>query len=136
MAVIVTYVLASVSHTYFVLNGLEQVGVDVDLSTWISTSISDIFGLYSYAGIIAAGLLIGFSVMGVIRKFYKLLPFWVYPLAGLLAMICIQLAMFPIFEVTLIAGARTTLGLVAQCLAGVVGGWVFTPKPTKDTMFS
>jgi hypothetical protein len=136
MAVIVTYVIASVSHTYFVLNGLEQVGVEVDLSTRISTSISDIFGLFVYAGIIAAGLLIGFSVMGIIRKFYKLLPRWVYPLAGLLTMICIHVAMFPIFEVTLIAGARTTLGIAAQCVAGIIGGWVFTPKPVKKAMFS
>jgi hypothetical protein len=136
MAVLVTYVIASVSHTYFVLNELERVGADIDLSTRISTSISDIFGLFAYAGIIAVGLLIGFSVMGIIRKFYKLLPRWVYPLAGVLTMICIHVAMFPIFEVTLIAGARTTLGITAQCVAGMIGGWVFTPKQVKDTMFS
>ncbi len=136
MAVLVTYVIASVSHTYFVLNELERVGADIDLSTRISTSISDIFGLFAYAGIIAVGLLIGFSMMGIIRKFYKLLPRWVYPLAGVLTMICIHVAMFPIFEVTLIAGARTTLGITAQCVAGMIGGWVFTPKQVKDTMFS
>ncbi|TDF39643.1 hypothetical protein EYS14_09050 [Alteromonadaceae bacterium M269] len=135
-AVLVTYVLASLFHTYFVLNGLEDVGTEITLSTRVTTSISDIFGLFAYAGIIAAGLLIGFSVMGLIRKFYKLLPRWVYPLAGLLTMICIHLAMFPIFEVTLIAGARSTLGFAAQCVAGIIGGWVFAPKASKDTMFS
>ncbi len=136
MAVLVTYIIASVSHTYFVLNGLVSVGVNIDLSSRVSTSLSDIFGLVAYAGIIALGFLIGFGVMGLIRRFYKLLPPWVYPLAGILAMLCIHIAMFPIFEVTLIAGARTTLGLVAQCAAGMVGGWVFKPKPMKDTMFS
>lgn len=136
LAVFVTYVLASVSHTYFVLNALEGVGVDVSLSTRISTSITDVLGLSAYAGIIALGFLIAFSVMGIIHKFYKQLPPWVYPFAGVLAMICIHLAMFPIFEVTLIAGARTTLGIIAQCAAGFVGGWVFKPKEQRQSMFS
>jgi hypothetical protein len=48
-----------------------------------------------------------------------------YPLAGFVAIFVMLLAMQPVLGITLIAGARSTLGIVSQCLAGLIGGWLF-----------
>lgn len=126
IAVFATFVLASLSHSQFVLHELSRLGVEIDLPTRISSTIDDLLGLApGYGGIIAAGLLIGFLVMGLVRKFRPQTGFWVYPLAGFLALMVTHIAMFPIFNVTLIAGAREPMGMLVQCLAGAFGGWAF-----------
>lgn len=81
--------------------------------------MDDLLGLSSgYAPIIALALLIVFSVMAMIQHKRAIATPWLYPLAGLLAM-------HPIFNITLIAGARSPWGFTAQCLTDLVGGWVF-----------
>jgi nucleoside recognition membrane protein YjiH len=105
---------------------LAKVGVQIDMASRISMSIDDVLGLLpSYGPVIALSLLLGFALMGVIRKYRPRTTFWVYPLAGALAMLVMLLAMHPLMQVTLIAGARSSYGLVAQVLAGFAGGWLF-----------
>lgn len=126
LAVLVTFILASLAHSQFVLLELAKVGVQIDMASRISMSIDDLIGLGpSYGAIIALSLLLGFTVVGTIRKYRPHTTAWVYPLAGALAMLVMLLAMQPIMHITLIAGARTPFGILAQCLAGFAGGWVF-----------
>jgi hypothetical protein len=49
----------------------------------------------------------------------------VYAAAGGLAIVCILLAMYPILNVTMIAGARGWSGLLSQSIAGAIGGIIF-----------
>lgn len=125
-AVIVSYMLASLAHSQFVLFELAKVGVPIDMASRISMSIDDLLGLFpNYTAAIAFSLLLGFSLMAGLRKYRPHTTFWVYPFAGGLAMLVMLLAMHPILHITLIAGARTPYGILAQTLAGFTGGWLF-----------
>ena len=113
IAIVVTFVLASMAHSQFVLHELSSLGVTIDLATRVSSTLDDLGGLIpGYGGILAVGLLIGLSVMALVRKLRPQTSYWVYPLAGLLAVLVAHLAMYPIFNVTLIAGARSTFGMI------------------------
>jgi hypothetical protein len=126
IATLCTFILASLLHSQFVLYELSSIGVTIDWPIRLSSSLDDLLGLSSgYGPIIALGLLFGFSVMAYFRRKHPTATPWLYPLAGLLAMLTMQLAMHPIFDITLIAGARSPWGFAAQCFAGFVGGWVF-----------
>jgi hypothetical protein len=126
IATLCTFVLASLMHSQFVLYELSAIGVNIDWAVRLSSTVDDLLGLSSgFAPMIALGLLIGFAVMAMIRHKRPTATPWLYPLAGLLAMMTMQLAMHPIFDITLIAGARSPLGFAAQCLSGLVGGWLF-----------
>ncbi|MDO6695042.1 hypothetical protein Q4574_17220 [Aliiglaciecola sp. 3_MG-2023] len=120
------FILASLFHTQFVLHELIKLDVMINWQTRLSASGKDILGLFpSYGVIIFVGLLLAFlSVYWINRLFTKPLP-WLYPLSGAVAMFAILSAMQPVMDITLIAGARTQLGIVAQSLAGLFGGWVF-----------
>lgn len=132
-AVSATFLVASIAHSQFVLNELASLGISIDFATRFSSTLDDISGLLpGYGGIIFVGLLIGFSVMGLVRKFRPATSYWVYPVAGLLTIMVAHLAMHPIFNVTLIAGARSTAGIIFQGLAGLIGGYVFMQLRRPD----
>ncbi len=126
LAVLVTFSIASISHTQFVLSELIKVGADISFSTRVSASFQDFVGLLpSYAIVIAIGLLLGFAIASFIKSKLNSNHLGWYPLAGCVSLLTIHLAMHPILEITLIAGARTTVGLIMQLLAGGVGGLCF-----------
>lgn len=126
LSVLFTFVLASLFHSQFVLHELSRLGVEIDLATRLQSSLDDMLGLLpGYGVIIALSLLLGFGLINLVNKFFAIPSYWRYAIAGLLAMLTAHLAMFPIFNVTLVAGARTALGLACQCLAATAGGWIF-----------
>lgn len=125
-AVFSAFIIASISHTQFVLNDLSALGIHISVSTRLATTRNDLIGLASgYLPIILIGLLLGFSIMGWFKRRFNWNPLYAYPLAGGLTFAAIHWLMYPIFYITLIAGARSTIGFSFQCLAGVVGGLVF-----------
>ncbi|WP_416305094.1 hypothetical protein [Neptunicella sp. SCSIO 80796] len=130
LATLTTFMIASIAHTQFVLNELASVGVDINMSIRIDSALSDLVDLApGYGSILALGLLLAFVVMSTIRNRYstreRRVSYWVYPIGGLLAVICIHFAMDHIFDITLIAGARSFWGYLWQCFAGFVGGYVY-----------
>lgn len=125
-ASMLTFVLASIFHSQFVLLGLTQINVDIPISQWLGMTFSDILGLsLSYGIVIAIALLICFGVSTAVAKYWRILPTWIYPLLGALTIAIMLAAMQPILNVTLIAGARSTMGFLFQCVAGLMGGYVF-----------
>jgi hypothetical protein len=126
IVVLCTFALASLAHSQFVLAELSAVNIDITLAARISMSLDDLLGLFPmFAAAIALSLVLGFGVVALIRKFRPQLSLWLYPAAGAMAMLAMLLAMHPILDITLIAGARSTLGIVFQSLAGLIGGWLF-----------
>ena len=126
IAVLCTYALASLAHSQFVLSELSAVNIDITLAARISMSLDDILGFFPIlAAAIALSLLLGFGTVALIRKFQPQLTLWLYPVAGAAAILVMLLAMHPILDITLIAGARSTLGMISQSLAGLMGGWLF-----------
>lgn len=133
IAVLVCFLIASIAHSQFVVQALIDVGVDVALADRVSMTISDLWGLLpGYGAIIAAAFLVGFLIINGINHYLFPVPY-AYGVAGGLAIIVALLAMHPIFNVTLIAGARSDLGFASQVVAGIVGGLVYQQLRTKNT---
>ena len=134
LAVLVTFVAGSVAHSQFVLAGLEQIGISISMTSRFYTTADDLIGLLpGYGSVIAVGLLPAFGFAGWVRKKLQT-GLWVFLLAGFVAMLTIFAAMYPLMEISLIAGARSTAGLVCQCLSGALGGVVFVvvKKPEEE----
>ncbi|MBN7818725.1 hypothetical protein [Bowmanella yangjiangensis] len=118
--------LASLMHSQFVLAGLTGQGIQIALTDRLQMSLSDWWGLLpTYGLIIAIGLLLAFSIAGWLSRRFSINAVFLYPLAGFVTLLCIHLAMQPIMDITLIAGARGALGLLTQAATGLAGGWIF-----------
>jgi hypothetical protein len=127
VAVIFAFVLASLFHSQFVMAELTKVGVEILFNDRLSMSLDDLLGLYpTYGVVIAVSFLIAFIVANLLNKRFRLSPYIMYCLAGAIAVAVALLAMHPILDITLLAGARSTFGFVCQCLAGAMGGWIFS----------
>lgn len=126
IVVLCTFILATLAHSQFVLAELSAVGIDITLANRLSMSIDDLLGLLPiYAPAIGFSLALGFGTVGFIKRRRLHTNRLLYPIAGFVAIIAMLLAMHPILGITMIAGARSTLGFISQCVAGLVGGWLF-----------
>jgi len=125
LSAVVTYVLASVFHTQTILHGLTSLGITVSFMDRLRMTGGDLSGLMAYSFVIAIGLLIAFSVMGLLGRGLPLSPWVRYPVGGVLAMLTMLLLMKAVFSITPIASARDLPGLLLQCSAGLIGGLVF-----------
>jgi hypothetical protein len=112
-------------------------GASVDFVTRLSASLSDLQGLVMpYFALVAIALLIGFAVTGQISRFFHLHRWWLYPLAGLVALIAMHLILKAVIGLWGVAGARPALGLVLQGLAGLLGGWLYARMSRRpNTIF-
>ncbi len=121
------YVLASVAHTQTILAGLAPLGVRIDASTRIATTLGDLAGLWRYGAVIAVALALGLVIVRLVRRrtWHAKGGFAAAAIAGALAIGVALVAMRAAFSFTPIASAREAGGLVAQCLAGGTGGLVF-----------
>jgi hypothetical protein len=126
VAVVFAFVIASLFHSQFVMAELAKVGVEISLNDRLSMSIDDLLGLYpTYGIVIAVSYFIAFSVTNLLTKRFKLSPYILYFLAGGIGVAVALLAMHPILNITLLAGARSTFGFACQSLAGAIGGAMF-----------
>lgn len=126
VAVIFAFVLASLFHSQFVITELVSVGVEVSFTDRLNMSLDDLLGLTpTYGIVVAVSFLIAFIVAGLLHKYFKFNSTFLYSLAGGLSLAVALLAMYPILEITLLAGARSTFGFICQCIAGAIGGGVF-----------
>lgn len=131
-AVLVTFVLASLFHSQFVLHELTRLGVEITIQTRITSSMEDLIGLLpGYGAVITVSLLLGFLIIWGVRRFRPSLTVWSYAAGGFTAMLVAHIAMYPIMNITLIAGARSDLGLLCQCVAGLCGGAAFAYERSK-----
>ncbi len=128
VAALVALVLASASHTQMVIAALTDAGASVGFDKRIAMTGNDLVGLAPQFGVvIGIGLAIGFLIAAGLRRVLTPLAPVAYPLAGAVAVGVALTAMNMAFDgITPIAGARTTLGFGLQCLAGAIGGFVFS----------
>lgn len=129
---LLTFSLASMAHTQFNLWQLSQVDVSVNIMQRISMTGADWLGLLpTYGIIIGVGLLLGWLICTAllhVTKANKTITKISYILTGGLTIATIHIAMYPILQVTLIAGARDW-GLGLQILCGVIGAcWFVYPQ--------
>jgi len=133
-ACLVTFVLSSVVHSQFVLQGLVDIGITVSLQDRLKMTIDDLQGLFATLGaIISLSLLLGFTAVAAINKLTKTVYYntYLYPLAGSVTIWVMLAAMHPIMNITVLASARSTAGLVSLCICGAIGGIVFSKIRAK-----
>ena len=144
MATLVTYTVASVTHTQQVIGGLQNLGVTVRTGDWLRVAVSDWLGLYLYGVVIAIGLGIAFTLMSFInRKLSRNVNHklgkkaaWLFPLGGALAIWVILFSMKERGSIIPIAGARGTVGLLLQCAAGLIGGMTYVWMKKRANPFA
>ncbi|MEE4246790.1 MAG: hypothetical protein V2I33_15370 [Kangiellaceae bacterium] len=126
IAALVGFMLASISHSQFVLIELVKLDIKISLIRWISHTAEDIAGLaIGYGSVIAVAFLLAFTVMAKINKWLNIPSKPLFFVAGALSIATTLLAMQPLLNVTLIAGSRSLLGFSVQALAGGMGGLTF-----------
>ena len=125
-AVALTAAGSSALSSHFVLRGLEGLGVVIPLEDRFAMYGHDVVGMGSIAGMVAGvGFLVAFPVAALIVRFLPALRTVGYVLAGAAAMGVALLLMQWVLGMMPMAGARTTGGLVAQAVAGGLGGYLF-----------
>lgn len=134
-AVITVVVLAVILQTQNVILRLEDIGAEVGLGERVSMTLYDIMHLGSLYGIfIAIALALAFLAGGLLFRFTKFGRSIIYPVAGGIAiLVMIFLMKRAFFDVHIIAGARDSLGIALQILAGMIGGFIFAKLTAKDS---
>ena len=122
---LLTFTLASLFHSQYVVNQLVNVGVVVGFNDRVNLTLEDWLGLLpTYGAIIAIALAIAFLVTWLIAKKVKKQCAQLFVIAGIVAFASALIAIESIMNITIIAGARGW-GFYMQLLAGAVGGYVF-----------
>ena len=120
------FVAASISHSISVLNRLQAIGIEITLDDRLRMMADDLLGLLpSYGVVIALALALAFFAASRLVKQWPRWRVGLYALAGFCGLLCALLAMQPILDITLIAGARGSAGLITQCLCGALAGAVY-----------
>ncbi len=139
-AVIVAYLVAVISYTQLNLANLVEMGLSVSFGDRVGAGLHDLAGMAPlYLPIIGVALLLGFSVAALIIRFVPQLRSLGYVLAGFVAIYAVDFALGNLVASGThpLAVTRTTVGLLSQCFAGAVGGYVFvrmlgTPNATAS----
>lgn len=132
------FIVASVSHSCAVLIALAKMDIAISFDDYLFMITQDALGLLpTYGAIIAFSLILAFFIThavtrALIRNLHDTSPLMakrvyllVFSASGAIAFLAMLMAMNPILNVTLIAGARTHSGLLAQCSAGLIAGYVY-----------
>jgi len=139
ISVIGTVFLASVISTNRIINSLNEIISDSsNLGERISMSFYDFIHFGSLYGIfVFLALTIAFAAAWGVYKIAGFGRKIAYIVAGSTAMFVMLWAMEQVFfGVPIVGGARDSLGLALQMLAGGIGGFIFatltSPKPAKS----
>jgi len=127
ISVVLATLLATLFSTQFVIAGLTQAGAEISLGERLNMTLYDLGHLGRLYGIfILIGLAIAFLAAALVYRFAKTKRALIYVVAGMacfVVMLYLMQAVF--FGVPIIAGARSTMGLIFQVLAGGLGGYMF-----------
>ncbi len=127
VAVVTAYVLATLAATQSVISRLDGMGISVSFAERVSMSAKDLLGMSGlYLPLIAVALLLAWPVAGWLGRRSPEKRTLLFVLAGATAILCIHLALNWSFDITLVAVARTPLGLLSQVLAGAAAGYLYT----------
>ncbi|MGO2130526.1 MAG: hypothetical protein ACTH4U_17485 [Pseudoalteromonas prydzensis] len=122
---LLTFTLASLFHSQYVVNQLVNVGIEISFSDRVNLTLDDWLGLLpTYGAIIAVALALAFLVTGLLYRKYPKYGIQLFVIAGVTAFAIALVAIESIMNITIIAGARGW-GFYTQLIAGAVGGYVF-----------
>jgi hypothetical protein len=126
LAIIVAYLLASITATQSVIARLAEMGIDVNFADRLSMTTHDLAGMAGmFLPMIAAGFLAAFMLTALLCRWLGKRHVALYILAGAVALITIHLTLNLAFQITPVAIARTMGGLLIQGIAGAVGAYLY-----------
>ena len=128
VAVIVAYVLAVLMYTQLNLANVVEMGLEVTLADRAAAAVHDLAGMLPlYVPIIAVAFLIAFGITRLVLMWVPQLRTLGYVLAGFAAIYTVDFALGALLTSGThpLAVTRTTVGLLSQCVAGAIGGYVF-----------
>ncbi len=128
VAVIVAYVLAVLMYTQLNLANVVEMGLEVTLADRAAAAVHDLAGMLPlYVPIIAVAFLIAFGITRLVLMWVPQLRTLGYVLAGFVAIYTVDFALGALLTSGThpLAVTRTTVGLLSQCVAGAIGGYVF-----------
>lgn len=126
LAVLVTYLLGVAFISQGNIAAVVAMGFETSMSHRLEAFVHDVTHMYDlFFPLVGAGLLIAFLVAGGIVRFAPGLRLIGYVSAGFAGMVALHVIMKAALGLTGIAPTRELAGLVAQGVAGGVGGFVF-----------
>lgn len=126
VAVLATFLLASIVGTQLVLADILSFGLVVSLSDRVSATIHDIAGLVTMLPIlISVTFLLAFIIAESGRRIMSGKRTYWYMVAGLASLPASLALIKTLMGGTVFAAARTGSGMLLIALCGLFGGWLF-----------
>lgn len=133
-AVIATYVLGAIFISQGNIANIIAMDFEVSMTQRFDAAIHDVTHMTDiYLPVIAVSFLIAMPVATLIIKYVPHLRMIGYVLAGAVGLFALHLIMKMVLGISGIAPTRTVIGLIAQALAGGVGGYLFHLLSMKRT---
>jgi|AntAceMinimDraft_5_1070358.scaffolds.fasta_scaffold01051_10 hypothetical protein len=135
-AVLLAYVLASILFTQTILAAVQGMGLEVSAGMRLATTVDDLVGMSSsYLPLILVAFILGLPVAAGLTRLLPAHRALLFTLAGFVAIVALHSIMKAVLGVSGIAATRTLPGLLAQGLAGAVGGCCYhllsRPRPSE-----
>ena len=127
-ALAATYIVGTLSYSQLNLASLVELNMPVDASVRLHTAWHDMTSMYGlYLPLVGVALLLAFLVTGPVLRWLPQLRVLGYILGGAAAIWVMDylLGAFLTGGTHPLVVTRTPAGLLSQCLAGAVGGYVF-----------
>ncbi len=126
IAVLVAYSIGAFLATQHVLGALTELGMDITFGVWAEATAHDLVSMFpTYGPLIAVAFAIAIPVAALICRPRNGWHRTGYISACFAAVLVMHLLLPLALDVTPVAAARITGGLLQQGLAGAVGGYVF-----------
>lgn len=126
VAVLTTYLLATIFVSQANLAAVAAFGLPVDLTTRLHAAWHDITHMVTlFLPLSLIALLIAFLVCAWLCKRFPAATAVLYPLAGFAAILTLIFTLNTVFGLTPIAPTRTLAGLLLQGVAGAAGGFMY-----------
>ena len=125
-AVIAAYVLGAIFISQGNIASIIAMDFDVSVAQRFEAALHDVMHMTNiYLPVIAVSYFVSMPVARFIIKYVPQQRAILYALAGAVGLVAIHLIMKMVLGLTGIAATRTFVGLLAQAIAGGVGGYLF-----------
>ena len=125
-AVISTYIVGVIFVSQGNIANVVAMGFQVTITQRLEAVVHDLTHMTGiYLPVIAVSMLISLPIAAMIIRYAPHLRSIGYILAGITALIAIHMIIKMVFGISGIAPTRTLIGLLAQGVAGGVGGYLF-----------
>ena len=133
-AVIAAYILGAIFISQGNIASIVAMGFDISVAQRFDAALHDVTHMTNiYLPVIAVSYLIAMPVATFIIKYVPHQRMILYVLAGAVGLVTIHLVLKLLLGISGIAATRTVVGLLAQAIAGGVGGYLFHVISLKRT---